>query len=202
MIINLHGYNGNSENAMYHILKDLFPDERIVSPQIDYEKTNPSEVVSMLRHDTPLFQDERLSLIVGTSLGALLAGALSYQVFANCSQNAVPTVLLNPCLLPWQYLPLLGYTGDLYYEDYALMFAEFARASVQADWLENACLLLGNHDETIDHDFCERLFACPPEGMIARLDCGHSIAGDPPAIAKVKAIVKKFYESHRPYCNS
>jgi hypothetical protein len=218
MIVNIHGYKGNGENAMYHILRDLFPDEQILSPQIDYDHLGPYEIITgVLGYDVRLpsdvvdreLQDDRAWLMVGSSLGAFVAGALSYKIFRfrhkyaarypHLPQWAAPppllTVLLNPCLLPWQYLPKLGYTGDFPYESYALMFAELARASTDTAWLKKTCILLGNQDETIGHGFCEELFSGKPKGLPHRLDCGHSIAGDQRAIAEVKGIVRKFCET-------
>ena len=119
MIINIHDYE--SENEMFNFLKELYPDERINSPQINYDNTSPGEIISeLLMYDLPVFsdfedqelQDEHIDLIVGTGLGGFIAIALSYQIYVRRKNIPVPTILLSPCLLPWVELPKLGYVDE------------------------------------------------------------------------------------------
>lgn len=72
----------------------------MVSPQNDYDAVSPREMVVKLKK---LAADESIGLIVGTSLGGFYAAVLS-------AETGLPALLVNPCLMAFYHLPLLGYT--------------------------------------------------------------------------------------------
>lgn len=206
MILNIHGYKGNSENTMYHILKELFPDVRIVSPQIDYDKELPEDIVFALHiNDLPFFssfndmemQDERIDMVVGTGLGGFFATALSCRLFKMfCSP--IPTILFNPCLLPWRDLPKIGFEGTVepFETEYPTMFAKICRTTIYDQWAHNACIITGRYDKVIDHEFCKNMFTykSQPKFLLNSINCGHSASDNPAAIKRIKKIVNGFIQ--------
>jgi predicted esterase YcpF (UPF0227 family) len=169
-ILNLHGYKGNSENTLYQILKDLFPDAVIHSPAIDYDNLTPKQAAD----DIASYTDEDLDLIAGTSLG----GFFALNFWAGYSQKCSCAVL-NPALHPWELLPKLGYNkADNLTEFNALYNENFA----QLENFENLLVLSGK-DDNIVGDLSEEPVL---ESRIKRINCGHSAYGNAEATAEIK----------------
>ncbi|WP_294484116.1 YqiA/YcfP family alpha/beta fold hydrolase [uncultured Ruminococcus sp.] len=130
-ILNIHGFRGSAENAAFGALTGLGHD--VVSPPFDYDSVTPDKVAEKLRRiikaDTPRY-------IVGTSYGGFFAALLS-------AETGIPAVLVNPCLMPFYHLPLLGYEGDI-----APMIALFGGLA-KADRSIVKCII-GGSDELID----------------------------------------------------
>ena len=108
-ILNLHGLNGSSHNTNYRFLSVYFADRNdviIVSPQIDYEKANPHYVI-----DAFLPKIDEFDIIVGNSFGGFFAYTL------GSFSNKAKTLLVNPCIPPYFYIPKLvenyKYTEEL-----------------------------------------------------------------------------------------
>lgn len=47
-ILNLHGFMGEADNKNYKALCGIFPPEDIISPQIKYKETSPSDLLEKL----------------------------------------------------------------------------------------------------------------------------------------------------------
>ncbi|MDE6034388.1 MAG: hypothetical protein K2G36_00555 [Ruminococcus sp.] len=137
-ILNMHGYNGSSENTACTVLKQL--GHEVISPQIDYDAKTPSRIHRDLKN---IFNENKPDYIVGTSLGGFFALLLS-QEFKK------PTVLVSPCLCPYITLPELGYKGNI--RTYMKLFG-----SIPED-LRNISAVVGGMDEVIKyHGFTENL---------------------------------------------
>lgn len=134
-ILNIHGYKGNSCNSAFSALKNS--GFETVSPQIDYDKLEPEIILQNFCRE---IDDNKINLIVGTSLGGFYAAILSVR-------KNIPVILVNPCLMPFVYLPRLGYSGDI--KPYINLFSELSEIKSQ-----NVNAVIGGQDETIDaHDF-------------------------------------------------
>ena len=87
-ILNLHGFMGEADNKNYKALCIIFPAEDIISPELDYKETAPSELLeklsAMVDHDEFIF--------VGQSLGGWYADKLSRKFKCPC-------ILTNPCYI-------------------------------------------------------------------------------------------------------
>lgn len=104
MILNLHGLNGSAHNTNYKLLLETYSEDMIISPQIDYAKASPIEILERLK------EYKNVSYIVGNSFGGFFAYILSNM----CN---VPCLLVNPCIPPDRYIPSLvegyAYTDEL-----------------------------------------------------------------------------------------
>ena len=210
MILNIHGYKGSSENAMYRILAELFPGKGITSPQLDYDAMTPSEIRKAL--DSLISED--VELITGTSLGGFFAADLWAR------HKTIPAILLNPALRPWEQLTRLGYAGnDSLNAEYQSVF-EDARLNAEENDKDNFYVISGKNDEVVGvidplgfsmgyEEFCQSednitIGAVAMTGVwrpinVHRIDCGHSAAGDTEAIDQIKEIILTLH--HNGYSN-
>lgn len=140
-ILNIHGYRGSCENSSFAALSALGAE--IISPQIDYDKQSPDEILLSLND---LWQKHACQAIVGTSLGGFYAVLLSMKHHAK-------TVLINPCLLPFLLLPQLEESQNTLLFDYLRLFADMVKID------KNQILaIVGEQDEVIStHDFTQNL---------------------------------------------
>ena len=152
-ILNIHGYRGSCENSSFAALSALGAE--IISPQIDYDKQSPDEILLSLND---LWQQNGCQAIVGTSLGGFYAALLSMKHHAK-------TVLINPCLLPFLLLPQLNESQNTLLFDYLRLFADMVKID------KNQTLaIIGEQDEVIStHDFTQNLLGksrciCVPDG--------------------------------------
>lgn len=90
MILNIHGILDRGRNRTAGFLKQLFPDEEIVSPDLPLQ---PVKVMEKLNNIMANFE-EPPSLMVGESLGGFYA-------YVMCAIKDVPTVFLNPAVVPF-----------------------------------------------------------------------------------------------------
>ena len=140
-ILNIHGYRGSSDNSAYHALLPLGAE--IISPQIDYDKQSPDEILLFLND---LWQQNGCQAVVGTSLGGFYAALLSMKHHAK-------TVLINPCLLPFLLLPQLEESQNTLLFDYLRLFADIVKIDKN-----QIVAIIGEQDEVIStHDFTQNL---------------------------------------------
>ena len=140
-ILNIHGYRGSSDNSAYHALLPLGAE--IISPQIDYDKQSPDEILLSLND---LWQQNGCQAIVGTSLGGFYAALLSMK-------HQAKTVLINPCLLPFLLLPQLEESQNTLLFDYLRLFADIVKIDKN-----QIVAIIGEQDEVIStHDFTQNL---------------------------------------------
>jgi predicted esterase YcpF (UPF0227 family) len=210
MILNIHGYKGSSENTMWQILRDLFPDEEIVSPQLDYDSSSPSEVRAFL--DTLITAD--VELIVGTSLG----GFFAVDLWAR--NETIPAILFNPALRPWEQLAKLESEGvpESFEAEYKSILEE-ARAKAARLDKDNLRFICGKNDDVVGITPLSlalgyKEFAQTGDAEIggievgelwmttniSGIDCGHSAYGDSKAIDEIKEIILTLH--HNEYSNS
>ena len=95
MILNIHGYGGSAQNSAYAALLSLGCD--VTSPQLDYDAVCPEKVLKTLREMAVTCHADTL---IGTSFGGFFAALL-------CAELHLPTILVNPCLMPFDILPRL-----------------------------------------------------------------------------------------------
>ena len=130
-ILNLHGYNGNPHNSAYGVLTAL--GHEVISPTLDYDKLTPEKLLSEL---CGLVEQSKVSAVVGISMGGFYASLLSVRL-------GLPAILINPCLMPFVYLPRLGSAGDI--RPYMTLFAELSGIDTK-----KTSTVVGDCDEIID----------------------------------------------------
>ncbi|MDE5772470.1 MAG: hypothetical protein K2I06_12730 [Ruminococcus sp.] len=150
-ILNIHGYMGSAENSACSVLKKAGYD--VISLQLDYDAVSPYNILDMLVRQ---ISDNNITHIVGTSLGGFFGAVLSAEL-------DVPVILVNPCLMPFVYLPRLGFKSDIM--PYIEMFGKISDLKNK-----NISTIIGEQDEVIDsHDFTRNLlensrFRSVPDG--------------------------------------
>lgn len=75
IILNIHGYRGNPDNASSTALKEL--NHEVVLPSIDYDAETPDNIYKNL---SVILSEKSVDIIVGTSLGGFFCG------FAFCEK--------------------------------------------------------------------------------------------------------------------
>lgn len=141
-ILNLHGFRGEAHNAAYNTLCELGFD--LVSPQIDYDSVTPKKLLAEL---TEQYDRNDCCAVVGTSAGGFFASQI-------CIIKKCPTVLINPCLLAFVYLPRLGYNDQMGILEYTEMFSAIAGIDKKL-----VTVIVGEEDEIIDsHDYTRLFF--------------------------------------------
>ena len=140
-ILNLHGYKGSSENCACTTLCEM--GFEVLSPELEYDNCLPEEILQTL--DKAVTQNN-IDLIVGTSLGGFYGAVLS-------ARTKLPAIFINPCLMPFVYLPRLGFQMST--DPFIPLFGELINIDKQ-----NFSVIVGGKDEIIDsHDFTENFFA-------------------------------------------
>ncbi len=132
-ILSLHGYNGFMHNAAYQALVDC--GYEVIAPQIEYDNISPKIVLKQL---SDIYQKEHCEAVVGTSLGGFYAAQI-------CADKKCPAVFINPCLLPFIYLPKLGYNNISGVREFSEMFGEISKLDKKL-----ISTIMGDEDEVID----------------------------------------------------
>lgn len=138
-ILNIHGYGGSAHNSAYTALRSL--DCHVISPQLDYAAESPVQTLETLRN---IVKEGEVDALAGTSFGGFFAALL-------CTEFRLPAMLVNPCLLPFDVLPRIGYPQPI-----QPLMALFGRLAAWNSSLVHC--IIGGADEVIgDHAFTKRL---------------------------------------------
>lgn len=110
-ILYVHGYNGKPNGGSFQKLSKYagsvhFNGEEVEMHSFDYDESKPYEAVRELKL---YYYEKDIDLIIGSSLGGFLV--------ANC--EFARRIVVNPCLVPSEELPKIGYTGPT--DDYSYM---------------------------------------------------------------------------------
>lgn len=140
-ILNLHGYNGSAHNSVYQVLDEIGYD--LVSPEIDYDNILPKQLLLNL---SKIYSDNNCNAIVGTSVGGFFAAQL-------CVMKQCPIVFINPCLIPFIYLPELGYNNRNGVIEFSELFSNITKLNSNL-----VSAIVGEDDEIIDtHDYTKTM---------------------------------------------
>ena len=131
-ILNLHGYGALAENSSYYALKACGYD--VISPQMDYDKQSPDEILDIL---LKLYDSEHCEAVIGSSMG----GFFTIQVSA---EKQCRSVLINPCLNPFQTLPELGFDNREYILQYIGLFSNLSKLDFSKTFA-----IIGEKDDVI-----------------------------------------------------
>lgn len=93
LVLNIHGFLGEADNRNYKSLCQLLEGVEIISPQLDYLVTLPSELLEMWHGYIEQAPEGEQILLVGQSLGGWYADHLSREY-------GLPCILTNPCYDP------------------------------------------------------------------------------------------------------
>lgn len=150
-VLNIHGYHGSAENSAYFVLKNIGCE--VISPALDYDSETPDKILEKLYS---IITENKPDAITGTSYGGFFAVLLSVR-------SNLPVMLVNPCLMPFIYLPRLGYEQNI--KDFFPLFSMLSDIDIS-----KVSTIIGGNDEIIDtHDFTKKLlyndrFVVFPEG--------------------------------------
>ena len=152
-ILNLHGFMGETDNKNYKALCGMFPGEDIISPQLKYIETSPTELLEKLA----AYVDTDDFIFVGQSLGGWYADKLSRRFKRPC-------ILTNPCYYPHE-LELITASGI------PADFIEQYRDMSANDKNERAYTLCSDGDTVLPDNFsnCVKLAE-----QVARVHGSHS----------------------------
>lgn len=131
-ILYVHGYNGKPDGESFQKLAKHaevadFGGEKVEMHSFDYDAEDPYDALKRLNQ---YYYENNIDLIIGSSLGGFLAAGCDF----TCR------IVVNPCWVPSEELPKVGYTG--YMEDYK---------SLEQYW--------GEETKTIDTELCIGCFA-------------------------------------------
>ena len=140
-ILNIHGFDGSSENTNYKILRLL--GHNVISTQLDYRSLSPNQIYNSKLY--PIAKHQDIDLIVATSFGAFFGNRLS-------AEFNIPCIFTNPCLRP-----------DISLRAIAPEYFSCKNSKEITDWridqlsnkqynYTNKTILIGTADEIIDHD--------------------------------------------------
>ena len=134
LILNIHGYNGSTENSAYKALIGL--GHKVIPPSIDYENESPDNIMGRLHS---IAEEKSPDIIVGTSMGGFYAAVLSAEL-------DLPVITVNPFLMPFLTFP----------EHIKSLIALFGELSKIRS--ENVSCIVGSDDEVLgDHTFTKDL---------------------------------------------
>ena len=91
-ILNLHGFLGKADNRTYAALCKIMPKENIISPQINFMKEKPDDILHIL---SAIAENTPELIVIGQSLGG-------YFAYHLARKYQIPCILTNPCLYPEQ----------------------------------------------------------------------------------------------------
>ncbi len=155
MILNLHGLNGGANNTNYKLLLKLYSEDNLLSPQIDYMKTSPIEILNNLK------AYKNIDYVVGNSFGGLYAYILS-----NICK--IPCLLVNPCIPPQKYIPFLV-------EEYAFTDELVSFMSEYSDHFQPVYMILGMEDNVLSPAYTEQIIK---SAKVWKIHGGHSLSGN------------------------
>ena len=153
MIIYIHGFNSSGQSGKAQELADIFPDEKIIAPDLPWQ---PEKAMALLEQLIDRHREEQI-LLIGSSLGGFYAQYLGWRF--GC-----PVVLINPALDP---VPLLleyvgeqtnYYTHEVYHlpEEAVYSLRRFAVAPREVK--SPVLVLLDKGDEVIDYRIAEQAY--------------------------------------------
>lgn len=168
MILNLHGLNGSAYNTNYKLLLKNYAEDAIISPQIDYTITSPTDLLDRLK----IYED--VDFIVGNSFGGFYAYILS-------NIYNIPCLLVNPCIPPDKYIPSLvkGYA----YTDELVHLTKKYITNPQPTYM-----ILGMDDEVLLPTHTEQFIQAD---KLWKIRGGHSLSGNGLFYAAFEAGIKE-----------
>ncbi|MBQ1433074.1 MAG: hypothetical protein IIZ09_08270 [Ruminococcus sp.] len=170
-VLNIHGYHGTPQNAAYGALVSNGFDD-VITPEIDYDAKTPETVLDELCN---IVTENKIGLLVGTSLGGFFAAVLS-------ARTQLPVILINPCLMPFLHLPELGYNDEI--TPFIPMFGTLDKLDIN-----KVSCIVGDDDEIIStHAFTEKLLNNP---RFRRIPGGHHSGATLPLVDYFAEVLPK-----------
>ena len=102
-ILYLHGFGSSGNSTTVNLLKQYFPDDLILSPDIP---CNIKDGITFVRQ---YYREHKVDLIIGTSLGGFYAMNLA----------GVKKIVINPAMFPYEDLEKISRNYNGYLIDYA-----------------------------------------------------------------------------------
>lgn len=177
MILNLHGLNGSASNTNYNLLLEKYPEDMIISPQIDYAVTSPTKTLDRLK------TYENIDYIVGNSFGGFYAYLLS-------NMYHVPCLLVNPCIPPDKYIP--SFVEGYAYTDELVSFMKAYANNPQPVYM-----ILGMDDEVLSPDYTEQTIKA---NKLWKIRGGHSLSGNTSFYSVFQEAVKEITSITKTIC--
>ncbi len=159
-IINLHGFATTGNNSKFKVLKRLFPNYKIISPDLEIE---PFRVISQIQLLLDSIDDKNKLIMVGSSLGGFYAHHTAVR-------NELPYLLINPSMQASDTIK--RYVGEnrnlitgekfIFKKDYINQLLELEQQIVALektkDFRSKVRVVLGKNDELLDINHTKRYF--------------------------------------------
>ena len=172
-VIYLHGFKSNSDSIKGQLLKQYCQNNSKMSVHLPDLNRSPQEVIEQL---SELIESMPDVVLVGSSLGGFYA---TYLV----AQHAVPAVLINPAMRPWQLFREL-FDEQLPYQ----VHPNWCLDNTDLDQLEQLALpiaqdadkilvLLQQGDEVLDYREAHRYYSAarPPAMLMTETQGSHGM---------------------------
>jgi len=131
-ILNLHGYHALAQNSSYYALKACNYD--VIAPAIDYDTQSSEEILNTLLN---LYDSEHCEAVVGSSMGGFFA-------IQTAAEKQCRSVLINPCLAPFQTLPEMDFDNREYILQYIGLFSNLSKLDFSKTFA-----IIGEKDDVI-----------------------------------------------------
>ena len=171
--IYLHGYGSNGNTDTAKGLRALLAETcKVISPTYDWSK--PQAAAAGLADLYRAHGADR-PVLVGTSLGGFYANYLSRMLEA-------PAVIVNPALYPSTSLAKYGESAET-----LAGYAELERQEAALRSKPNRIVVLGSHDELLDHT--KNGLLLQDDAAVEWLNMGHRI--DPTCYEAIGTFVRR-----------
>lgn len=187
-ILYIHGFASSGSNSpKVKALQEMFPEEKIYSPDLHYDPIKAEEILESLLRSIYKTDPSKM-LIIGTSLGGFYGWYLS-------AKYDVPAVLINPVYSPKDLMgQFLGKNKNLStseefdwkqeYIDQLEDFADYARSNYSPNLIK---VVVAKDDNLISYEKVLQNFAHEHTNIHVFDDGGHRFSD----MTKIKDLVNK-----------
>ncbi|HDP68685.1 MAG TPA: alpha/beta fold hydrolase [Candidatus Marinimicrobia bacterium] len=170
MIIYLHGYGSNGNAFKARLIRRLYPELPLFSPDLPRE---PEKALRLVTDYIKTLPDRQKCLLLGSSLGGFYALHLNTVL-------SIPAILLNPTINPGGDLKSRMELDNellqrLNSEENAEILIQLARLYHPPETLhtDNLTVHLNRDDEILDYRIAEKYFQKTPAKLVVHPAGGH-----------------------------
>lgn len=170
MIIYLHGFGSNGNAFKARLIRRLYPEVPLFSPDLPRE---PEEALRRVTDYIEALPDRKKCLLIGSSLGGF------YALHVNTALN-IPAILLNPTIQPERDIKRRmesdeDFQRSLHSEEDAEVLEQLMRLYYPPESLkaDNLTVHLNRDDEILDYRIAEDYFRNTPAKLVIHPSGGH-----------------------------
>lgn len=170
MIIYLHGFGSNGNAFKARLIRRLYPEVPLFSPDLPRE---PEKALQRVTDYIEALPDRKKCLLIGSSLGGF------YALHLNAALS-IPAILLNPTIKPVRDLKRRvesdkDFNRSLHSEEDAEILEQLMRLYYPPESLkaDNLTVHLNRDDEILDYRIAEHYFWNTPAKLVIHPAGGH-----------------------------